>query len=336
MRPESKVELVVLIVAAVIVGGWLGVRLARGPERPEEEAAAGGTSKAETLKAPTTRSQTPKLLKEKPKPKPQPIVAVKPLPVKRPEPPKAESPKPEPDPTFLKATALFEAGKPFEARKLLTSLILTTPEGKKREQVRKFLDLINRKLFFSRAPSPDCIFHKVQPGDNLSDIAKKAKKDFYFSDLIVRVNNIKNPNRLRIGWKLKIPQGTFSAIVQKRVHRLMIFLNGHYIREYPVAIGAPESPTPEGKFIVSIKQKEPTWTTPEGKVYKFGNPKNILGTRWIGFAETEEHVGIGIHGTNDPKSVGKSISNGCIRMHNANVEEIFGMLMSGNFVAIVK
>jgi lipoprotein-anchoring transpeptidase ErfK/SrfK len=159
----------------------------------------------------------------------------------------------------------------------------------------------------------------------------------YFTQVIMLVNGISDARRIRPHQKLKIPQGTFSAVAQKHAHRLILLLNGDYIKEYPVALGAPESPTPEGKFVLDIsKAKDPDWTAPDGQVYKFGDPKNILGTRWMAFKDTEDHHGLGIHGTTDPPSVGKDVSNGCLRMLNADVEEIFGMLAPGDTVEITK
>ena len=362
MKLETRIELIGLIILAVIVGGWIGIRLALSPERPQEEASAlkrSGRSAAVKPAKVAPRPAMPKarvdpavpsrteVAQPKSLPKPNPIVTAKTTPKQKPrkaaEPTKTKKPealstKPRQttDAEFDKAKSLYESGKPFEARGLLTRIILATPEGKKREEVRKCLDLINRKLFFSRAPSPDCTYHKVERGDNLAAIAKSAGKDYYFSHLIMLVNGIKEPRKLRIGKKLKIPQGKFSALVQKRAYRLIVFFSGHYIKEYPIAVGAPASPTPVGEFVVGVKQAEPTWTTPEGEVHKFGHPKNILGTRWIGFVETRERDGYGIHGTAEPNTIGKNISNGCVRMHNRDVEEVFGMLMSGDLVKIVR
>jgi len=232
---------------------------------------------------------------------------------------------------------LLNEGKKFEARALLSRRILAEPEGLRRDKLRALLDQINADLFFSRNPSPDCVFHVVQPGDALSRIATKTfKRDHFFSDLIMRINGIRDPRRIRPNQKLKIPRGTFSAIVQKRSHRLIVLLNGHYIKEYPVTVGAAASPTPNAKFVVAnSKMKNPPWTTPDGQVYKYGDSRNILGTRWIGFKETEQYQGLGIHGTSDPSSIGKDASNGCIRMLNQDVEEVFGMLMPGEFVEVL-
>ena len=74
--------------------------------------------------------------------------------------------------------------------------------------------------------------------------------------------------------------------------------------------------------MIDNKLVNPTWYSPEG-VYQYGHPKNVLGTRWIGFEDTDGLYGYGIHGTADPGSIGKDMSNGCIRLRNENVEELF-------------
>lgn len=237
------------------------------------------------------------------------------------------------------AKKLIGGGKKAEARALLTEAILASGEGPARDEMRSLLDQINAELFFSRSPSPDCSFYRVQKGDTLDRIIKsetKPRKDIYFADLIMRINGIANERRIRDGQNLKVPQGVFSAIVQKRAHRLIILFNGQYIKEYPVTLGAPATPTPAGAFLVDTKQKNPDWYAPDGGVYKFGDQRNILGTRWIGFQETEQFQSYGIHGTADPQSIGKDASNGCVRMLNADVEEVFSMLMTGDSVKIVE
>ncbi len=170
---------------------------------------------------------------------------------------------------------------------------------------------------FSRTPSPDAIFYKVKAGDSLVRIAKKFNINYAF---IMRINN-KSRTLIKIGERLKILKGELSLLVDKSDYTLTILLNGHYIKQYPVGIGKSDK-TPVGVFIIDNKLVNPTWYAPEG-VYPFGHPKNVLGTRWIGFEDKNDLYGYGIHGTADPDSIGKDMSNGCIRMKNENVEELF-------------
>ena len=60
-------------------------------------------------------------------------------------------------------------------------------------------------------------------------------------------------------------------------------------------------------------------------------PGNPVGTRWMGLSIH----GYGIHGTNEPKSIGKAASHGCIRMAKADLEELYGMVAVGDTVELV-
>jgi LysM repeat protein len=211
----------------------------------------------------------------------------------------------------------LKKGKKFEARNELSDIYFKETDQDEKNEIKKMLDELNKVLVFSRTPSPDAIFYKVKPGDSLVKIAKKFDISYAF---IMRINN-KARTLIKIGERLKILKGELSLLVDKSDYTLTILLNGHFIKQYPVGIGKSNK-TPVGEFIVDNKLINPTWYSPEG-VYPYGNPKNVLGTRWIGFEDRNDLYGYGIHGTADPDSIGKDMSNGCIRMRNENVEELF-------------
>ena len=351
MKLDTRIELVVLIAGAVVAGSWLGLKMTRGsaPEGRQQEAEVAQSASAPVPRIMTAPSATRPLrtlaVEIRKEPENAPATAAATLAPPTSPVPDAGSPANVDDPSVLSHLPddalgqLLNDGKKFEARALLTRRILAEPEGDRRDKFRTLLDQINADLFFSRNPSPDCVFYAVQPGDALSRIATKTfKRDHFFSGLIMRINGIRDAKKIQPNQKLKIPKGAFSAIVQKRTHRLIVFLNGHYIKEYPVTIGALTHPTPVAKFVVAnSKMENPPWTDrTTGSVYQYGDPRNILGTRWIGFEETGEYWGLGIHGTSDPSSIGKNASNGCIRMLNKDVEEVFGMLMPGEFVEVLE
>jgi lipoprotein-anchoring transpeptidase ErfK/SrfK len=56
----------------------------------------------------------------------------------------------------------------------------------------------------------------------------------------------------------------------------------------------------------------------------------------MGFEETRDFTGYGIHGTQDPTSVGKESSAGCIRLRNEDVEDLFAWIPRGAGVTIVR
>jgi len=110
-------------------------------------------------------------------------------------------------------------------------------------------------------------------------------------------------------------------VINKTKNTLTIFLNGNIIRVFRVATGKTSYLTPEGKFKIITKVKEP-WYLP--KKIPGGDKKNPLGTRWLGLSVPNTGgYKYGIHGTNNPYSIGRHVSLGCIRMHNRDVEWLY-------------
>jgi len=111
-------------------------------------------------------------------------------------------------------------------------------------------------------------------------------------------------------------------------HRLILLEGDRVVRTFRVAVGKPSTPSPKGEFRVVSRVQHPTWFGPK-KVVPPGKV-NPLGTRWLGLSAH----GYGIHGTNAPGSIGKSASHGCIRMRNADVEELFELVSVGTPVEL--
>lgn len=110
--------------------------------------------------------------------------------------------------------------------------------------------------------------------------------------------------------------------------KLALIENGQVVRIYPTAVGADASPSPTGAFTVISRVSNPTWYH-AGKVVPPGK-NNPVGTRWIGLSEK----GYGIHGTNAPRSIGRNVSHGCIRMLNRDVEQLFELVKVGDVVEL--
>ncbi|AVX20095.1 MAG: L,D-transpeptidase [Bacillota bacterium] len=91
------------------------------------------------------------------------------------------------------------------------------------------------------------------------------------------------------------------------VRKLYLLQNGKPLAIYPIAIGKPQTPTPQGNFRI---------------LEKIINPGGILGSRWLTFHFVPRGK-YGIHGTNNPASIGLAVSNGCVRLHNQHIEELF-------------
>ncbi|MGR3300864.1 MAG: L,D-transpeptidase family protein [Candidatus Scalindua sp.] len=224
----------------------------------------------------------------------------------------------------------LKSGKKYEARNELSDLYFAETDKARRDEIKDKLDELNEELVFSKTPSPDAIIYVVRPGDSLIRIASQFNTNYEF---IVRINN-KHRTSIRVGERLKILKGNVTVLVDKSDYTLTLLLDGHFIKQYPVGTGKSDR-TPEGKFVVDNKLINPVWYSPDG-IYQFGDPKNVLGTRWIGFEDKEGLYGYGIHGTADPDSIGKEMSNGCIRLKNEDVEDLFDYVKPKMTVVIQK
>ena len=125
-------------------------------------------------------------------------------------------------------------------------------------------------------------------------------------------------------------QSTARVIVVSLEDRKLALLeDGQVKKVYTVAVGKPTTPSPEGSFTIQRRVANPTYHH-NGKTVEPG-PANPVGTRWMGLSK----AGYGIHGTNEPKSIGKAASHGCIRMAKADLEEFYTLVSVGDQVEIV-
>ncbi len=115
----------------------------------------------------------------------------------------------------------------------------------------------------------------------------------------------------------KRPEGTITLVVNVQARRLQVLSDGKPYKQYRIAVGRSETPSPYGEWLI-------TW-----KAYHSGD---IFGTRFLGL--NVPWGGYGIHGTNRPWSIGQFASKGCIRMRNRDIEELFEWVPVGTPVRI--
>lgn len=106
-----------------------------------------------------------------------------------------------------------------------------------------------------------------------------------------------------------------AIVIHTARRRLELYENNRLIRSYPIAVGKGTTPTPKGRYFIATKTV---------------NPGGVFGSRWMGLSIPH----YGIHGTNNPASIGQAISKGCIRMHNHDVENLFQRVNIGTPVII--
>lgn len=126
----------------------------------------------------------------------------------------------------------------------------------------------------------------------------------------------------------KSSEANREVIVSIADRKLALLEDGEIVKVYPVAVGKPSTPSPSGEFKVVNRVTNPTYYH-NGQIIPAG-PANPVGTRWIGLSQK----GYGIHGTNQPRSIGRAASHGCIRMAKADLEELFEILRPGDTVSI--
>jgi len=231
------------------------------------------------------------------------------------------------DDALLKLGEVYEGQQQLvEARAMYRMLLEHFPESPLLAKAQARLGNVNVALLFSPTVTELDAVHIVRPGDTLGKIASSYRTTV---ELVRRANGLKG-DIIRPDQKLKIPNGTFSIVVDKSQNQLLLTENDQFIKTYRVATGKDDAPTPIGTFKVVNRIQNPVWYK-QGAVVPPESPENILGTRWLGI----DKKGYGIHGSTDPTAVGQRLTAGCVRMTNSDVEELFDIVPVGTEVTIV-
>lgn len=172
--------------------------------------------------------------------------------------------------------------------------------------------------------------YTVAKGDSLAAIAGRFRKKEGIKveeGTLAILNRVHNPKALQVGQKLKIPQAPLRGVVEKRSFSLALYVGDDLLRLYWVGHGENDR-TPVTTFTIGVKQPHPDWTAPNGQVYHYGQPENILGEYFIKFLN-DTYVGFGAHGTPLPDTICTMSSAGCIRMYAPDIEELFKLIPMG-------
>jgi lipoprotein-anchoring transpeptidase ErfK/SrfK len=127
---------------------------------------------------------------------------------------------------------------------------------------------------------------------------------------------------------LRLSATPYRIVVDRARFRLGLFRGCSLVRTFRVGVGKPSTPTPAGSFYVTALLRPRRTGTVYG-AYAFGLSafsSVIRSWRWGGV--------IGLHGTNEPGSVGRGESHGCIRMRNADIASLARILPLGTPVTI--
>lgn len=204
-------------------------------------------------------------------------------------------------------------------------------------QALYFLGDANIKIISTSVSFPEKkAAYTVQRNDGLQKIAQQHNTTI---DMVQKSNAMK-PTDYNVweGKKLNVYKGEWRIVVNKSKRKLYLYDGKDIFKVYNVGIGK-DGLTPEGKFYVAGKVKNPGWYTKSGKIIPYGDERNVLGTRWLKIMpldKSKTFSGYGIHGTTDNSSIGKAMSNGCIRMKNSDVEELYSIVPRRTPVLIEK
>ncbi len=140
---------------------------------------------------------------------------------------------------------------------------------------------------------------------------------------------------LELGGSTALPGASseFRIAVDTREYLLTVFRDNTPLGVFPVGLGMDNS-TPRGAFVVANKIVNPDWFN-HGEVVKSGDPKNPLGSRWMGLGNPRGPTPYGIHSTPDAGSIGKNQSRGCVRMLSKDAEQVFAWCPVGTPVSIL-
>jgi L,D-transpeptidase ErfK/SrfK len=162
------------------------------------------------------------------------------------------------------------------------------------------------------------MIHIVKPGDTLHQISADYRVSLR---RLYAANPGINHLQLYVGQRIEIPglpePNTIPYSIQISIgkRRLTLYRNGKLEKIYPIAVGKMLTSTPKGDYVIVNRQMNP------------GGPFGVL---WLSLSKQ----GYGIHGTNDPSSIGKAVSHGCVRMHNRDVLQLAGLVPNGTRVSI--
>lgn len=251
----------------------------------------------------------------------------------------------EAEQSFQGGMSLLQADKPVEARAALARALLSGElpadlEARARETLAELADttIFSRRVF---KDDPYTFIYKLEPGEALAKAERKLKLHVPWQ-LVLRVNGIADARTIQPTQRLKLIRGPFHAVVHKSAFAMDVFLQDTFVRRFNIGIGTAETPTPAGFFRVTLggKLTNAPYTPPVSS----GKPQvRILpdhpeypldkGGHWISLSGIPEKgtdittdEGYGIHGTNDPASVGKAMSMGCIRLSDQDIGWLFAML----------
>lgn len=215
-------------------------------------------------------------------------------------------------------------GENWNAARPVKTYIFYQPGSEKK--AREVADWLSVEELRSRNSGDPEVAVGIVLGDDFDDWNLFANPALPSGDMSVMSQKSAPTKETAAPKSVTSPEGIYISL-SKRV--ISLYRKGEIAGSWKCAVGAPDSPTPTGEYKITSKTVKPDWSW-KGKIVPPG-PKNGLGLRFLGISKPS----YGIHGTNDPDSIGKAISHGCIRLHNLDVIALFDLVKAGDKVTIV-
>jgi hypothetical protein len=324
--------------AAVGLAGWL-LFFRGGGADPGDTAAQGAPKpppKAEVKAAPAPekKAEAPPRKKVETPPPPK-VVTVSTQPEVKSEP----APKPQGEPPWKH---LLDTGRPHEARRYMAEAFAATDSDALRADLADRGMALNKRLLIQQSDPRDVEFVTIAPGENPTTLSRRVKSLHGEPGLLFLLNGMRPGTVVRAGAKLRVARGAWSIVVDKSLFKLWLCYEGVPFKDYDVCVGLDDR-TPATTWSVGDKIPKPTWTAPPEWLEKeglrnpipYGHAKNPLGEYWLTL-EAAGFQGFGIHGTNEPQTIGSKASQGCVRMLNADAVELAGCVWKGMTVTTVE
>lgn len=189
--------------------------------------------------------------------------------------------------------------------------------------------------------------HETRTGESLTIVAARHGLEV---GTLAADNGLAPDARLKPGQTLRVdnrhivPAGPATGIVVNVPQRMLFaFRDGTLVAAFPAAVGRATWKTPLGEHAIAVKEIDPTWDVPasiqremalEGREVLTKvppGPANPLGNRWLGLTAPA----CGIHGTNQPASIYRFTTHGCIRLHPDDIDALFGLVDVGMPVHVI-
>ncbi|HEX4086582.1 MAG TPA: LysM peptidoglycan-binding domain-containing protein [Chthoniobacteraceae bacterium] len=235
------------------------------------------------------------------------------------------TPTPPPDmtiPEYQRCLDLKNSHQWVDARTAYEHFLETYPASTKMEAAKDDLGECNVAIYFSEGASPDKDAYVIRPGDTLARIERKLKVP---GDEIMRMNNITDPRRLRVGDTLYVSHPDFSIVIDRKARMVTLYNHARFFKQYhPLAWTAP---VPKGN--------PPPLTGKVTDVASYRNGQRVaFGSR--DYDDSTHEVMISPSGFTlytDPAEGGEKVSSG-IALSASDMDELSALLTRGIPVTI--